>query len=202
MTTSEKILSAALALFARDGYEAVSISAIAGELGLSKGALYRHYASKRDIFDKIVERMYQMDSTRAAEHGVPLENFNTSKAGYRSATASGLKKYLMAQFRVWTEDEFTCNFRQLITLEQYRSPEMAALYQSCLAQGPVDYLTDLLREGMAAGVWQKAQPRQLALELYAPFYLLLSVSSGTKNAARQLAAHLNQFIKKHSLQEQ
>ena len=33
----------ALRLFAKDGYEAVSVSTIAGELGITKGALYKHY---------------------------------------------------------------------------------------------------------------------------------------------------------------
>ena len=33
----EEILIAALNLFARDGYEAVSVSQIAGELGMTKG---------------------------------------------------------------------------------------------------------------------------------------------------------------------
>ena len=52
--TKERILESALRLFARDGYEAVSVSMIAGELGMTKGALYKHYKSKRDIFDSIV----------------------------------------------------------------------------------------------------------------------------------------------------
>ena len=51
--TKENILVTALRLFAQDGYEAVSVSKIAGELGMTKGALYRHYKNKRDIFDKI-----------------------------------------------------------------------------------------------------------------------------------------------------
>ena len=64
----EEILTVALHLFARDGYEAVSVSQIAGELDMTKGALYRHYKSKRDIFDCIVERMEQGDSEQAAEY--------------------------------------------------------------------------------------------------------------------------------------
>lgn len=35
-TTKEDILIVALHLFARDGYEAVSVSQIAGELGMTK----------------------------------------------------------------------------------------------------------------------------------------------------------------------
>ena len=43
----EEILIVALHLFARDGYEVVSVILIAGELDMTKGALYRHYKSKR-----------------------------------------------------------------------------------------------------------------------------------------------------------
>ena len=63
--TKERILTAALHLFARDGYEAVSVSQIAGALGITKGALYRHYQNKRDIFDHIVARMEDRDKEQA-----------------------------------------------------------------------------------------------------------------------------------------
>ena len=65
----EGILIVALHLFARDGYEAVSVSQIARALGITKGALYRHFKSKRDIFDCIVQRMEQGDSEQAADDG-------------------------------------------------------------------------------------------------------------------------------------
>lgn len=65
----EEILIVALHLFARDGYEAVSVSQIAGALGITKGVLYRHFKSKRDIFDCIVQRMEQGDSEQAADDG-------------------------------------------------------------------------------------------------------------------------------------
>ena len=45
--TKEEILITALHRFARDGYEAVSVSQIAGDLSITKGALYRHYKNKR-----------------------------------------------------------------------------------------------------------------------------------------------------------
>ena len=41
--TRERILHAALALFAQRGYAGTSMSDIAGALGLSKAALYRHF---------------------------------------------------------------------------------------------------------------------------------------------------------------
>ena len=47
MDTKEKILLASLELFSKDGYEAVSVSMIADALGITKGALYKHYTGKQ-----------------------------------------------------------------------------------------------------------------------------------------------------------
>ena len=57
MDTKEKILQTALRLFAEHGFEGVSMRDIASEIGITKAALYRHYESKRAIFDAIVKRM-------------------------------------------------------------------------------------------------------------------------------------------------
>ncbi|MCQ6961676.1 TetR/AcrR family transcriptional regulator [Methanolobus chelungpuianus] len=199
--TKENILHTALRLFARDGYEAASVSDIAGELGITKGALYKHYKSKRDIFDNIVERMYQMDVERANKYEVPEETFDKSPSAYRNTAVDNIKVFMEAQFHFLTEDEFTSNFRKMLTLEQYRNPEIMELYQKCLVSGPVSYMEDLFREMMEQGIWSKSNPKQLALEFYAPFYLLLGISDtmpDKKEAARLLSAHIERFIEKNS----
>ena len=199
--TKENILHTALRLFARDGYEAASVSDIAGELGMTKGALYKHYKSKRDIFDNIVERMCQMDVERAKKYEMPEETFDRSPSAYRNTAVDNIKVFIEAQFHFLTEDEFTSNFRKMLTLEQYRNPEITELYQKCLVSGPVSYMEDLFREMMEQGIWSKSNPKQLALEFYAPFYLLLSISDtmpDKKEAAKLLSAHVERFIEKNS----
>ena len=198
--TKENILQTALRLFARDGYEAASVSDIAGELGITKGALYRHYKSKRDIFDSIVERMYQIDAERAKKYNVPEETFEMSPAAYRNTDMDEVRAFIESQFRFLTEDEFACNFRKMLTLEQYKNPEINELYQKCFVSGPVSYMEDLFREMMERGIWDKGDPKQLALEFYAPFYLLLSISDtrqDKKEAGKLLNAHIERFIEKN-----
>ena len=198
--TKENILQTALRLFARDGYEAASVSDIAGELGITKGALYRHYKSKRDIFDSIVERMYQIDAERAKKYNVPEETFEMSPAAYRNTDMEKVRAFIESQFRFLTEDEFACNFRKMLTLEQYKNPEINELYQKCFVSGPVSYMEDLFREMMERGIWDKGDPKQLALEFYAPFYLLLSISDtrqDKKEAGKLLNAHIERFIEKN-----
>ncbi len=199
--TKENILHTALRLFARDGYEATSVSDIAGELGMTKGALYKHYKNKRDIFDSIVERIYQLDAERAKNYEVPEETFDKLPSAYRNTAVDNIKVFTEAQFHFLTEDEFLSNFRKMLTLEQYRNPEIMELYQKCLVSGPVNYMEDLFREMMEQGIWNKSNPQQLALEFYAPFYLLLSISDtmpDKKEAAKLLAAHIERFIEKNS----
>jgi AcrR family transcriptional regulator len=199
--TKENILHTALRLFARDGYEAASVSDIAGELGMTKGALYKHYKNKRDIFDSIVESMYQIDFERAKKYGVPEETFDKSPSAYRNTAVDKIKVFIEAQFYFWTEDEFASNFRKMLTLEQYRNHEITELYQKCLVSGPVSYMADLFREMMEQGIWSESNPKQLALEFYAPFYLLVSISDATpdkKEAAKLLMAHIERFIEKNS----
>lgn len=63
--TKERILEEALKLFAQSGYMGTSMNDIAAKLGVTKAALYKHYTSKQEILDNIVERMNQMDMERA-----------------------------------------------------------------------------------------------------------------------------------------
>lgn len=198
--TKENILQTALRLFARDGYEAASVSDIAGELGITKGALYKHYKNKQDIFNSIVERMYQIDAERAKKFEVPEETFDRSPEAYRNTDMDKITAFIEAQFHFLTEDEFARNFRKMLILEQYRNPEIAELYQKCLVSGPASYIEDLFREMMERGIWDKSDPKQLALEFYAPFYLLLSISDAlpeNKEPAKLLTVHIERFIEKN-----
>jgi len=202
--TKEKILITALQLFANDGYEAVSVSAIAGMLGMTKGALYRHYKNKREIFDSIVDRMVQIDVECAKKHEVPEVTFDQSPSAYCGVSMDNIKSFIISQFRFLTEDEFGQNFRKMVTLEQYRNPEMADWYHKVFAGGPVSYLEDLFREMMARGVLKNSNPRLLALEFHAPFYLLLSMAdapSDGEKAIDLLKAHIESFIRKNSIKK-
>ena len=128
----ERILLTALRLFAKDGYEAVSVSDIAGALGITKGALYRHYRNKRDIFDSILARMERRDAEQAGESGVPEATPEEMEDAYRGTSVDQMVDFAKAMFRYWTQDAFASQFRKLLTLEQFRSAEMGALYRQYL----------------------------------------------------------------------
>jgi AcrR family transcriptional regulator len=202
--TKENILQTALRLFARDGYEAVSVSMISVELGMTKGALYKHYKNKRDIFDSIVERVYQEDTARSKKYQVPERIFDEEPLSYRNVAVENIKAFTEAQFRFWMEDDFSVNIRKMLSLERYRSFEMMGLYQKIFVGGPVDYFKDVFSEMMKQGVLAESDPKLLAVEFCAPFYLLLSladVTSDKEEIAELFEAHIDNFMKNYFVSE-
>lgn len=199
--TKERILLTALQLFARDGYEAVSVRTIAEELGMTKGALYRHYKNKRDIFDSIVERMIQIDAKRAEEYQVPTKQYEVMPDAYENTSMEDIQTFTVEQLKFWTEDAFASLFRRMLSLEQYRNTEMAELYNQCIVAGPVAYMEDLFRELMKKGVLREENPRQLAVEYYAPLFLLIhmyDIRGDHGEAIRILSKHTKHFMENYS----
>lgn len=113
--TKERILEEALKLFSQSGYMGTSMNDIAAELGVTKAALYKHYKSKQEILESIVERMNQMDAERAKKYEMPEGNMAEVIAGYKDTALDKIKQYTKVQFLHWTEEEFPCRFRKMLT---------------------------------------------------------------------------------------
>ena len=174
----EEILIVALHLFARDGYEAVSVSQIAGELDMTKGALYRHYKSKRDIFDCIVQRMERQDSEQARQNEVPEESIEKVPEEYQNVSVEDFVGYSKSMFEYWTEDDFASSFRKILTLEQFRNEEMQNLYQQYLVSGPAEYVKDLFKN------MEIKHPEEEAVKFYANMFFYYSVYDGATDKTK------------------
>jgi AcrR family transcriptional regulator len=70
-TTVAMLLGAARELLARDGYAATSLDEVVARAGLTKGALYHHFAGKQALFRAVYEqelrRMIAMIEDRASK---------------------------------------------------------------------------------------------------------------------------------------
>ncbi len=193
--TKERILETALELFAQNGYLGTSMNDIAGRLGFTKATLYKHYTSKQEILDRIVERMNRMDYARAEEYEMPETEPDGFAEAYMHTPVQKIRAYSMAQFDHWTKDPFSSNFRKMLTLEQYRDPKLAQLYHDYLAGGPLEYMAAIFRKLTDSD----DAAMQLALEFYGPMYLLYSVydsAENKKSVSALLAAHIDRFIEK------
>ena len=174
----EEILIVALHLFARDGYEAVSVSQIAGELDMTKGALYRHYKSKRDIFDSIVKRMEQQDGEQASDYDMPEDEKESMPEEYEDVSLDDFVEYSKSMFEYWTEDDFASSFRKMLTIEQFRSEEMQKLYQQYLVSGPAEYVKNLFKN------MKMNHPEENAVKFYANMFFYYSMYDGAANKTK------------------
>ena len=191
--TKERILETALELFAQNGYLGTSMNDIAGQLGITKAALYKHYASKQEILDRIVERMNKMDYARAEAYEMPETEPDGFAEAYLQTPVKRIRAYSMAQFDHWTKETFSASFRKMLTLEQYRDPKLAQLHHDYLAGGPLEYMAAIFRKLTDSG----EDAMQLALEFYGPMYLLYSVYDGAEDkeaVSSLLEAHIDRFI--------
>ena len=183
----ERILEEALQLFSQNGYTGTSMNDIAAKLGVTKAALYKHYKSKQEILDSIVEK--------ASEYGLPEEQQGEDFLSERQVSYDDIKTYTKEQFSYWTSEEFPSCFRRVLTLEQYRDPEMAQLYQTYLADGPLSYMEEIF-----AGIMSdKEKARQAALDFYGPIFLLYSIYDGAedkKQVVKMVEQHVEKFAKR------
>ncbi len=186
--TKQRILSESLRLFSEKGYDAVSVAEIATAVGIKAPSLYKHYKSKRDIFDSILKKMSEADSSYADENDMP-----NIDGGYERVMIESIRSFSIDMFKHWTCDEFSARFRRMLSLERFKNPEMAELYKNYISSGPLDYMTDVF-VGMN---YSENTAKQLALSFYAPMFMLYTVydeSENKKEIISQAEKHINNFI--------
>lgn len=186
--TRQRIIEEALHLFASNGYDAVSVSQIAQAVGIKAPSLYKHFPSKRAIFDAIVEHMRQLDAEHAKQAEVPGMDEEEAESEIDAPEPAKLRAFMVDRFRYWTEDGLAHDYRRMLTLEQYKSSENMAMYQKVLGSGPVAYIEDMLGAMLDEGLLRGDDPKRMAIELYAPFFLLVSAADAveSKNARRRV----------------
>ena len=81
LATRQQVIETASRLFAAQGYEAVSIEAVLTGCGVSRGALYHHFSSKKALFLAVLEREEARICTAV-----------TSAAQAATSVADGLRK--------------------------------------------------------------------------------------------------------------
>lgn len=186
--TKQRILSESLRLFSENGYDAVSVAEIASAVGIKAPSLYKHYKSKRDIFDSILKRMSEADGFYADENNMPNVDDD-----YNNVSLESIKTFSVAMFKHWTDDEFAARFRRMLSLERFKNSEMAELYKSYISSGPLDYM----KEVFAGMNYSESDAGQLALSFYGPMFMLYTVydeSENKKKIVSQAEMHINKFI--------
>ena len=69
---------------------------IASKLGVTKAALYKHYKSKQEILDSIIEKVNELDIERVKQYEMPEGDLEKVTAEYKETAFDKIKQYLVS----------------------------------------------------------------------------------------------------------
>lgn len=173
--TRQRILEKALELFSSKGYDAVSVDEIARAVGIKAPSLYNHFPGKRAIFDALVAdtaARYREDTGRLAIH---VQDAAQDVPVFVSIDEDALWDKVRDIFTYSLRCQPVSRLRRMLTLEQFRSPELAALYDQRYVERLTDYHAAIFRRLLAAGEIAGGEADTLALLYVAPILTLIGI---------------------------
>ena len=188
--TKERILAAALEMFSQNGYAGTNIRELTASLGLVKSAMYRHFESKEDIWNALLDEMiaYYAERFGSPEHLPPVPD---------SLEALVAMTMRMVDFTI--HDERIIMTRKLLTIEQFRDERARDLATKHFLTGLKEMFTHVFSGMMENGLLRRDDPAMLAFAYTAPISALIRLCDRepekTDDAIAQIEAFSRHFIK-------
>ena len=152
-TTRQRILNAAMELFAANGFSGTSVRQIARDVGLTQSSLYNHFASKDAIFEALIDH----SGTGTASSRLQAPRYQALRAD----PAAFCETYALDRMASWL-DPYEQKFLDLMTAEKTRLGNRADTYFDALFSGEVNLVTGYFRGFADAGLIRAAEPRETA----------------------------------------
>ena len=188
--TKERILATALEMFSQNGYAGTNIREMTAALGLVKSAMYKHFESKEDIWNSLLDEMIAYYDRRfgSPEHLPPIPD---------SLEALVAMTMRMVDFTV--HDEKIVMTRKLLTIEQFRDERARDLATKHFLTGLTEMFTHIFSGMMDSGLIRRDDPAMLAFAYTAPISALIHLCDRepekTDEAMGQVEAFSRHFIK-------
>ena len=167
MPTKEKILDAALTLFAENGYDGTSVEQIANIVGIKAPSLYKHYKGKEDILNALIDSAeMRYDEIFGSENNI----------GKIPENREEFIKVTMGRVSFTMRDPMIRKIRMLLVQEQFRNERISEATTKHQLDGIQGMFAKIIKGMMDAGIVVKDDPRLLAVELTAPAVLQIARS--------------------------
>ena len=190
MSTKEKILDAALTLFAENGYDGTSVEQIANIVGIKAPSLYKHYKGKEDILNALI------DSAEARyEEMFGSEN----NIGKLPQSREEFIKVTMERISFTMLDPMLRKTRMLLVHEQSRNERISVATSRHQLDGVQRMFAKIIKGMMDEGMVVEDDPKLLAAELTAPAVLQIARSDRQPQCEEEcmeyIEKHLRHFCK-------
>ena len=194
--TKERILATALEMFSQNGYAGTNIRELTAALGLVKSSMYKHFASKEDIWNALLDRMiaYYGERFGSPERLPPVPD---SPEAFITMT--------MRMANLTIHDAQIVMTRKVLTLEQFRDDRARALATKHFLTGLTEMFTHIFAGMMEKGLLRRDDPAMLAFAYTTPISALIHLCDRepekTDEALRQIEAFSRHFIRVYGVTE-
>lgn len=188
MSTKERILDAALSLFAENGYNGTSVEQIAGIVGIKAPSLYKHFKGKEDILNALI------DSAEVRYE----EMFGSEKhIGKIPESREEFIKVTMGRISFTMRDPIIRKTRKFLVQEQFRNERISEVTTMHQLDGIQRMYAKIIQGMMDKGIVKQDDPELLSAELTAPAVLQIARSDRQqkyeKEALESIEKHLRHF---------
>lgn len=188
MSTKEKILDAALTLFAENGYNGTSVEQIAKAVGIKAPSLYKHFKGKEDILNVLI------DSAEARYE----EMFGSERnIGKIPESREEFIEMTMGRIVFTMRDPVIRKTRMFLVQEQFRNQRTSEVTTRHQLDGIQGMFAKILRGMMDKGLVKEDDPVLLSAELTAPAVLQIARSDRQpqceEDALESIEKHLQHF---------
>ena len=188
--TRERILDAALEMFSQKGYAGTNIRELSASLGLVKSGIYKHFESKEEIWNTLLDRMvaYYGERFGSAEHLPPVPESPEEMVGLT-----------MRMVKLTIRDEKIIMTRKLLSIEQFRDERARDLASKHFLTGLTAMFTPIFSGMMEKGLLKRDDPAMLAFAYTAPISALIHLCDRepekTDEALTRIEAFSRHFMK-------
>ena len=195
--TKEKILDEALRQFSQKGYDGTNIRELTASLGLVKSSMYKHFGSKEDIWNALLDEMiaYYNEHFGSAENLPPVPD-----------SLDGLVSMTMQMVNFTIHDERVIMTRKLLTIEQFRDERARKLATKHFLTGLTEMFTHIFEGMIDRKLLQSDDPQMLAFAYIAPISALIHLCDREPekedNTVSQIESFSRHFIKTYAEKNQ
>ena len=196
--TKQEILEASLELFSVQGFEATSISQIAGAVGIRKASLYSHFESKQAILDALVKDILEQYATHSLFARTDWENDAHTK-GEQALTPDAAAQMILGQIRYILHDPVISRARKMLVIEQFQNPELAKLQTKQNYSDVLRYFTGLVKQLIRQGVLAEDDPEIMAAQFCLPISVWINLCDREPERETEVmelvGKHIRQFFR-------
>ncbi len=171
---------------------------IAAAVGIKQSSLYKHYASKQDIFDTLVETMQEYFGEAYGRFQTPKGSISEVARQYAEGGSELIARVTVDTFLFYLRDEYAGAFRRLLSIERCRNSRMGEIYREMYIDSELENQTSLFTELTKQGyISERVKPELMAVEFFSPVYMQLCrcdcCPESVESAIELIKQHVEEF---------